>query len=67
MKPRFAVRVRAIAESPSGPDAWDPPRYRALLHALDYQDADGVAEADLREMVLMALQDKEPNEAAEAV
>ena len=49
------------------PDTWTEPKYHALLDALEIDDTAGMTGSDLEEMLLMALQDLDPEEAADAI
>ena len=67
MKTEFAVRISAIDVLQQLSDSWQPSQFKAMLDDMDYGDTSGVSDAELFEMCLMSLQDREPNEAAEVV
>lgn len=60
----FQVRMLDWKEIHELPGVWTPERLLALLAGLE---VDGVAEDDALEMTLLALQDLEPDEAADRV
>ncbi|MDO7851323.1 hypothetical protein [Hymenobacter convexus] len=49
------------------PNSWQNADYRALLQKMNFEGADAVSEAELKEMCLMSFTDLEPREAAEVV
>ena len=63
----FQVSVQESASLSELEGAWTPQTYRALLHALDYAQADETPDNELRDMVLMSLEDLTPAGAAEAL
>jgi hypothetical protein len=67
MHDRFDVSVRAFSRQSALPDAWPAPVRRALLDALPTGDIGDVDDADLNDVLLMALGDLEPVEGAEAI
>lgn len=67
MKTEFDVRILAIDVIEQLPESWLPSQYKAMLDELDYGDTSGMSDAELREMCLLSLQDREPHEAAEVV
>ncbi len=64
---RFDVSVLELTKIYDLPDAWSDADYRALLGELEVDEIDDLAGADLLEILLMALQDLEPEEAADRV
>lgn len=60
----FEARLLDWAEIHELPDGWPAPRLLSLLARLEVE---GVSEADAPDMSLMALQDLEPDDAAEVV
>ena len=68
MKPQFDVTIVSLKKAYALPRAWTAERYLDLLKMLEFYDTDGLSEADLGEMAVMALQDvEEPAHAAEMV
>ena len=67
MKPQFQVYVSSVREIQDMPGTWQDADYRALLGQLEVEDIEDVAGSDLLDMVLMALQDLETDDAADAV
>lgn len=67
MKPQFQVNVSKVNKVYDMPDSWLDADYRALLAQLEVEGVEDVAGSDLLDMVLMALQDMEPDDAADAV
>jgi hypothetical protein len=63
----YDVDVIALNVVRDMPGTWTEADYLALLEALEVTGIDGLSEADLRDMALMALQDLDPEEAADAV
>ncbi len=61
---RYRIDVRSFTEVQEIEGSWTPADFRQVLDALDFGDTSDVAEADLRELCLLALQDREPAEAA---
>ena len=49
------------------PGSWQPADYRQVLKVLDMDDIASCADVDLEDMVLMALQDLEPEEAMRSI
>lgn len=66
-KPLFNVSVVGTWEIHDMPGTWSDDDYRKLLEQLELEDIDDVSGADLLEITLMALQDLEPDDAADAV
>lgn len=60
----FSVRLLSFEEIHELPDSWPTARLQRLLELLEVED---VSDADAMEMVLMALQDSDPEDAAEKV
>ncbi|MDF1664408.1 MAG: hypothetical protein P1V97_21770 [Planctomycetota bacterium] len=67
MKPLFNVSVSSLTTLHDMPHTWDADDCRQLLLQLEMEDVEELAASDLLEMTLMALQDLEPDEAADAV
>ncbi len=65
--PRFDVSVLELNKVYALPDDWSDADYRALLGELEVDEIDDLGAADLLEILLMALQDLEPEAAAEQV
>jgi len=63
----FNVTVSSYAQVRSLDSAWTEDAYRQVLDLLDFGDTSALPPGELREMTLMALQDKEPHEAAEVL
>jgi len=63
----FNISVTGLEKVFDMPDTWTEEDYRGLAHQLEVEDIDDISGSDLLEMVLMALQDLEPREAADAV
>ena len=66
MKP-FVVKVVEFKKAYDLPDSWCDDDYRALLQRLEIDEVDELSSADLLDILLMALQDMEPEQAADAV
>ncbi len=64
---RFDVNALELKKVYDLPDSWSDADYRALLAELEIDDIDELAGADLLEILLMALQDLEPEEAGDKV
>lgn len=64
MTPKYAVSIEQFKELNAMPAGWTEAQLRALLQALEFEDLASIADADLREYVVMALQDREASEAA---
>ena len=67
MKPLFEVSVVDQIEIHDMPDTWCDDDYRILLKQLDMDDIEELFGLELFEMLIMALQDKEPSDAADIV
>jgi len=64
MENRFQVRVVHFSNLLEIEGARTTRDYLALLEAMEFGDTAGLSDADLRDMCLMSLQDREPAEAA---
>jgi len=64
MKAAFRVQVRVFSKLLEIPGARSSKDFSALLDALDFGDQSGVQDHDMRELCIMSLQDREPEEAA---
>ncbi|WP_321390020.1 hypothetical protein [Emcibacter sp.] len=67
MKPLFNVTVVSLEKIHDMPDTWTENDYLALLKQLDVDGIEGLSGPDLVEMTMMALQDLDPDDAADAV
>lgn len=68
LPPLYDVQIEEIRDARDWPDMWHEQRYRALMHLLEMEEELGDLAADeLPEMTVMALQDREPEEAADLV
>lgn len=67
MAKRFDISVTGLDKVFDMPGTWTDRDYHQLAGRLEVEDIDEISGADLLEMVLMALQDLEPREAADAV
>lgn len=67
MAKRFDISVTGLDKVFEMPGIWTDKDYRQLASQLEVEDIDDISGADLLEMLLMALQDLEPREAADAV
>lgn len=63
----FDVSVTGLESVTAMPGSWRDQDFRVLLEQLELDDLDDIAGSDLQEIVLMALQDREPEDAADAV
>lgn len=63
----FAVSVTALEKVFDMPGSWNEQDYRSLARQLELEDIDDMSGDDLLEMLLMALQDLEARDAADAV
>ncbi|BAX80086.1 hypothetical protein [Labilibaculum antarcticum] len=61
----FTIRLEKIKSVEKIEGYWTKVDYINLLELFDYADAESLPEADLLEMLTMAISDFEPNEAAE--
>lgn len=66
-KPLFNVSVVSVREIHDMPGTWSDDDYRKLLAQMEVDDVDDVSGADLLDITLMALQDMEPDDAADTV
>ena len=66
MKP-FLVKVLKLEKAYDLPGSWRDDDYRALLQRLEIDDVDELSGGDLVDILLMALQDLGPEEAADSV
>lgn len=67
MKNRFRIRVVDFLVLEEIEGAWTGDDLSALLDAMDYGDTFGMGDAELREMCILSLQDRQPEEAAALV
>lgn len=67
MKPLFNVLVSDVKKLHDMPGSWTDDECRALLAQLEVDGVENMSGSDLLDMVLMALQDMEPDDAADAV
>ena len=65
--PHFTVERLSFQHLSALPGAWQNADYLALLTALDYDNPEAIAPAELKEMCQLALTDLEPAAAAEVV
>ncbi|GAA3982859.1 hypothetical protein [Hymenobacter antarcticus] len=65
--PKFTVERLTFATLTELPNTWQNQDYKALLVKMNYDNPDGISEAELKEMCLMSFTDLEPREAAEVV
>ncbi len=66
MKP-FLANVVGLNKAYDLPNSWCDDDYRALLQRLEIDEIDGLSSADLLDILLMALQDLGPEEAADTI
>jgi len=62
---KFTVERLTFATLTELPNSWQNKDYKALLEKMNYDNPDGISEAELKEMCLMSFPDLEPREAAE--
>ncbi len=62
---KFTVERLTFATLTELPNSWQNKDYKALLEKMNYDNPDGISEAELKEMCLMSFTDLEPREAAE--
>ena len=62
---KFTVERLSFATLTELPNSWQNKDYKALLEKMNYDNPDGISEAELKEMCLMSFTDLEPREAAE--
>ena len=65
--PKFTVERLTFATLTELPNTWQNQDYKALLVKMNYDNPDGISEAELKDMCLMSFTDLEPREAAEVV
>lgn len=63
----FHVEVLALKKVYDLPDSWCDDDYRSLLNQLEIEDIDELSGSDLLDILIMGLQDMEPEEAADLV
>ena len=63
----FDVSVSSVNEIHDMPGTWSDDDYRKLLAQLEVDDVGDLSGSDLLDMTLMALQDLEPDDAADAI
>lgn len=64
---KFHIKINNLKTVEEIPDYWTSEDYIQLLEKLDYPDAESAPKDTLRELLMMALTDFEPNEAAAIV
>ena len=64
---KFTVERLSFATLTELPNSWQNTDYKALLEKMNYDNPDGISEAELKDMCLMSFTDLEPREAAEIV
>ncbi|NER11308.1 hypothetical protein SAMN06265375_103337 [Muriicola jejuensis] len=64
---KYRVEILALKEVHEIPGAWDDKQFRGLLTHLEYEGAEDIPEAELKEMASLALSDFEKEEAVEKV
>ena len=64
MKPKWDVRVLGFETLSRIERHWSSADFTALLEAMDYGDTSSIDDAELRDMVILSLQDRSPVEAA---
>jgi hypothetical protein len=62
---KFTVERLTFTTLTELPNSWQNKDYKALLEKMNYDNPDGISEAELKEMCLMSFTDLEPREAAE--
>ena len=67
MANQFDVTVKELKKVYDMPGTWEDKDYHSLLSMSDVDGLEGVAGEELLEMTIMALQDMEPEEAADIV
>jgi hypothetical protein len=67
MKAHFQVTIERFKELSVLPEGWTPEGYRTLLTRLEFDGVDSLADDELAAYAGMALQDLEPEEAAQAL
>ncbi|WP_421879268.1 hypothetical protein [Marinoscillum sp.] len=66
-KTKYTVTVESLKKIYELPTGWTAESYRNLLQRIDFDDIDQIEEAELKDYAVMALQDYDPDEAAEIV
>ncbi len=66
-KLKYRVEILSLKEVHEIPGAWDHNQFRGLLSHLEYEGAEDIPEAELKEMASLALSDFEKEEAVEKV
>lgn len=64
---KFTIELKNIRSIEKIEGYWKNDDYRKLLELLDFTDAQGTPDAELCDMLLMAITDFEPDEAAEII
>ncbi|HEA28729.1 MAG TPA: hypothetical protein ENH91_01820 [Leeuwenhoekiella sp.] len=64
---KFNITITKAKLVDEFPEHWSSDDYRQLLEAFDFEDAAGVADTELREMLFLAMSDLEPDESARIV
>ena len=64
MQSAFHVRVLSFSNLLEIEGAWTSDGFSALLDAMEYGDRSGLSDDELREMCILSLQDRDPEEAA---
>lgn len=64
MDPKLQVQVKSFTRVEETEGAWTSEDYLTLLKNMDFGDASGLADGELREMCVLSLQDREPADAA---
>lgn len=67
MKTEFDVRIVAFDVLEKLAESWQDNHFAEMLQEMDYGDTSGMSSAELHEMTLLSLQEREPAEAAEVV
>lgn len=67
MQPLFNVTVLGLKKLYNLPGSWNEQEYRELLQVLEVEDVDQLSGSDLLDFLFMALQDLEPEQAADTV
>lgn len=67
MKLNLGVTVKRVDEIHELPEAWSVLDYRNLLELADFDDGDNIDESELKDYLIMTLQDLEPDDAATIV
>ncbi len=64
---KLSVKILSVRSIKAVESYWQPKDYMELLSRCDYTEAEQVSEAELKEMLFMAITDFEPDEAAKIV